>query len=341
VLAFVLVVAPWYAWVGSETRGLFLKEFFLKHNRDRFLNPLEGHRGPVYYYLAVLVVGLAPWSAFLGAAIWDAVRQGKRRGENTNEDGSGSASPARFLGCWVAVYVAFFTAAGTKLPNYVLPAYPALALLTGHALDRWLRGELAVSPWAVKAGVATFGLVGAATAVGLLIAGGLLNGATLLRGRHLPGLEAWAAIGAVPLLGAVAAGLLARRSRVAAAGMLAASAAGFVALMGAGPATAVDSYKAPRPLAAAVRDALPAGDVRIACVGYFQPSLVFYCAREVSLLGDWQQATDLLRGPLPAYVFLPASLWDSAAGQVKTPCRVLGRHHDLYRNCDVVVVTNR
>jgi hypothetical protein len=96
---------------------------------------------------------------------------------------------------------------------------------------------------------------------------------------------------------------------------------------------------------AALADHLPSQhneqEIRLACYGYFQPSLVFYCRREVCLIEQENRVLELLRGPLPAYVFMPASAWDTIQAQAPAPCRVLGRHHDLYRGWDVVVVSNR
>src|SRR5262249_13192085 len=56
-LAFVLVALPWYIWVAADTKGAFLRGFIEKHNVDRYLNPMENHRGPFYYYLGVLALG--------------------------------------------------------------------------------------------------------------------------------------------------------------------------------------------------------------------------------------------------------------------------------------------
>src|SRR5207245_714174 len=74
-LVFVLVALPWYGWVGTETKGEFLREFFGKHNVSRFGATMENHGGPFYYYALVLLVGLAPWSVFLGPSVWYAVRE--------------------------------------------------------------------------------------------------------------------------------------------------------------------------------------------------------------------------------------------------------------------------
>src|SRR5262249_43658781 len=73
-LAFALVGLPWYVWVGVETKGQFLREFFVTHNYERALSPMEGHQGPPYYYLVVLLLGFAPWSVFLALALWYALR---------------------------------------------------------------------------------------------------------------------------------------------------------------------------------------------------------------------------------------------------------------------------
>src|SRR5262249_5974935 len=62
IFAFLLVAMPWYAWVAADTKAEFLRGFFLQHNVGRFLEPMESHRGSVFYYAFVLLIGFAPWS---------------------------------------------------------------------------------------------------------------------------------------------------------------------------------------------------------------------------------------------------------------------------------------
>jgi 4-amino-4-deoxy-L-arabinose transferase-like glycosyltransferase len=66
-LAAVLAVAgPWYAWVGARTDGQWLAGFFGVHNFGRFLNAMENHRGPIFYYAIAIAVGFFPWCVFFG-----------------------------------------------------------------------------------------------------------------------------------------------------------------------------------------------------------------------------------------------------------------------------------
>lgn len=133
VLAFALVAAPWYIWVGVETKSDFLRGFFLKHNVDRFLSPMEKHNGPIYYYLLVLTAGYLPWSLFLSLTTWDTFRGLRTRDEKA--DASSAPSPdmaLRFLVCWLLAFVIFFSLARTKLPNYILPVSVPLAVLTAR-----------------------------------------------------------------------------------------------------------------------------------------------------------------------------------------------------------------
>ncbi|MEX0978013.1 MAG: glycosyltransferase family 39 protein, partial [Pirellulales bacterium] len=69
-LAMVLLVAgPWYAWVGVATDGQWLLQFFGVHNFGRFLGSMDNHRGPIYYYLIAIAVGLFPWSVLAGPSL--------------------------------------------------------------------------------------------------------------------------------------------------------------------------------------------------------------------------------------------------------------------------------
>src|SRR5262249_14851094 len=154
-----------------ETKGQWLKGFFWTHNIERFLrgNPgygaaMENHGGPIYYYVIALLVGFAPWSIFFGPAAWSAYFTRDVRGRTST----------RFLLCWAGIFILFFSLSGTKLPNYILPAYPAVALLTARTIDRWRRGVERVPGWLTSVSLASLALIGVGAAAGLLVAAGVL-----------------------------------------------------------------------------------------------------------------------------------------------------------------------
>src|SRR5262249_38158601 len=173
-----------------------------------------------FYYPLCLIVGLAPWSVFLGPTIAYALGRQARADEVTESWAylpsvrwkQAIALPAayRFLWCWVAVYLLFFSASATKLPNYVLPVYPPLAVLTARFLDRWRRGMIAPPGWVMHASLVCLVLIGVSVALGLMLASGAIEAPFR---RKLPGLETWAAVGIVPVLGAAAAWWCLRRQR--------------------------------------------------------------------------------------------------------------------------------
>jgi 4-amino-4-deoxy-L-arabinose transferase-like glycosyltransferase len=337
-----LVALPWYIAVIAETKGVFFREFFLKHNAGRFGAPMEGHGGPWFYYLICIIVGFAPWSVFLGPTLTFAVASRARADDQRPNDRSGlpSAVAYRFLWCWIAIYLLFFSLSATKLPNYVLPVYPPLALLTARFLDRWRLNAVSVPDWLMAVCMACMMLTGIAVAAGLMLAGGLID-ASFLRGRALPGLERWAVIGIVPILGA---GLgwycLRHRHRNGLVISTAATAGLFVALLAAGGATAVDAHKAARPLVAHLPLGIYDREVRIGCYGYYQPSVVFYCRREVTRFETDAAALEFLKYPLEVYLFVPASFWEKVSANWPS-CRLLANHYDLYAGENVVLVTNR
>jgi hypothetical protein len=100
----------------------------------------------------------------------------------------------------------------------------------------------------------------------------------------------------------------------------------------------VERYKAPREL---VRH-LPADHLyREVCVGswdYFQPSMVFYCRREVERPDKDYEVQMFLERPLACYLFVPARAWEGL--RKRMPGRVVARHYDLYTGTEIVLVTN-
>ena len=227
-------------------------------------------------------IGLTPWCIFLIPAIWHSVKSISSRPESSLPDfseGDTNRAAIRFLMCWSVVYLGFFSLAQTKLPNYILPVFPPFALLMAHFLERWRLGRAEVPNGFITASLCLLMIIGVGTAVGGLIAGG----AVLPRwhGRIIDGM-ALGAGGAIPIAGAVLAWHFLRCQRRAA--MLATvsiAAVVFLGLVVAGPMHLVDAQKATKPLVAMAGACRPSDEVRVASFCYFQPSLVFYCRREV------------------------------------------------------------
>lgn len=152
ILLFLLTAGPWYAAVAWDQGRAFLDVFLLNHNLQRFTSTVHNHPGPLVYYLPVLVGLVFPWSGLLLPAF-------------------AGMAPRRsrldlFVLLWFLLPLLFFSAAGSKLPGYILPCLPPLALFAGRALDVVSRGEARGLPsWAGPRAIAVVGLVlGAALA---------------------------------------------------------------------------------------------------------------------------------------------------------------------------------
>jgi 4-amino-4-deoxy-L-arabinose transferase-like glycosyltransferase len=283
VLAFAAVALPWYVLVTAETKGEYIKKFIGHDNVSRFTTPMEGHKGPPVYYVGALLVLFAPWSCFLGLTLWYAVKGARRQSPPAAAGGLSTEQRAyRFLLCWFLAYLVFFSAAATKLPNYIGPLYPAVALMTARFLTRWRDALVAPANWTMTLGTVLVAVTGLLVGLGLLIAGGVI-GLPVKGMRTFPGLEGWAWVGLIPLAaaGVMAWGLRAANRDVVVAG-LAAAAVGMVGVTAAGPVTVVDRYKAAKELVHESGARQPDRDVRLGAYGYFQESLVFYAEREVA-----------------------------------------------------------
>ena len=136
-----LVALPWYGAVSLVTGGDWLEGFLGDHNLGRFTAPMEDHAGPWFYYVVAILIGFFPWSIYVPISLLLAVNES---GRVASRDRLGLL----FVLCWAGVYVGFFSLAQTKLPNYVLPAYPALALIAGWMLVRWQEQSLELPGWA-------------------------------------------------------------------------------------------------------------------------------------------------------------------------------------------------
>ena len=148
--AFLAVSVPWYWSVWAENGYSFFVTFWLNHHLARVMSDLHHHSQPFWYYPVVLAVGFFPWTPFLAgsfARLW------------SSPNGAGPDRSQVFLWIWVALPVAFFSLSTSKLPGYVLPVVPALALLVAREWDRDPAGETAPArvlriQWLVVQGLA-------------------------------------------------------------------------------------------------------------------------------------------------------------------------------------------
>jgi 4-amino-4-deoxy-L-arabinose transferase-like glycosyltransferase len=144
------VSLPWYAAVCLRAPA-FGPYFFWRHNVLRFLTPFD-HQEPVWFYLPILIAGLLPASLLLVPWVRFLI--------SPQPTAAGRRGPALgyllLAGGWC---VLFFSLSGSKLPTYILPAFPPSALAVGHFLtarrwdrSRWARGTVGGMAVLVAAG---------------------------------------------------------------------------------------------------------------------------------------------------------------------------------------------
>ncbi|MCL2347646.1 MAG: hypothetical protein FWC50_05220, partial [Planctomycetaceae bacterium] len=189
-----IVAGPWFLAVGYKTDWEWTKLFFYTHNLERTIAPIRGHTGFPFYYLFMTLLGTFPWSIFFIPCSIDLVRRLRRGIEPVNT--------FRFLLCWTALYFVFFSFVTTKLPHYVMPAYPAIAMLIGSWLFHWRRNEdLAGNFW-------TPVVIGALCVVGV----GILIVLLVLTPKYFPNERSTALLlGLFPLLAGVIAAIVYRK----------------------------------------------------------------------------------------------------------------------------------
>jgi 4-amino-4-deoxy-L-arabinose transferase-like glycosyltransferase len=207
---FFAVAAPWFIAV-SMANDEFAQFFFIHEHFARFLTRAHRRVEPWWYFLPIVAAGFLPWMFAMPAAIAGAWREEEGR----------DFQPLRISILWAAFVVAFFSASGSKLPTYVLPAFAPLALVLGRYLqlaperrlalwsglaipvalvlvvvayrvpetakDAWTRAMYeGAMPWAVAAAL-------------ILLAGAIVTTLLMLRGKRWPAL-AVAAFAAILLI---------------------------------------------------------------------------------------------------------------------------------------------
>lgn len=141
ILLFLLIVTPWYVLAEVANPG-YLKYYFWDEHFGRFATNKFDRSNPWYFYLYVVPAGLLPWTCLLPATVRHFWRQPRDH-------------KTIWLILWAVLPIFLFSLSKAKLPHYILPSFPPLAILIGVAVSRILSG----APAKLRAGFAASWLI--------------------------------------------------------------------------------------------------------------------------------------------------------------------------------------
>ena len=150
---------PWYIYECIHSHGEFFKEFIVRQNLDRFTGDPTVYRKktPIWFHIPKLLAGALPWSIASTAAL---IVHFKRIVRFRLSTGS------RFLLIWFLTGFVFFSLSAVKRIDYLLPIFPALAIMTARAADEWcVRAPAMPRKWWLTIWGVIAGLLGLAFAV--------------------------------------------------------------------------------------------------------------------------------------------------------------------------------
>jgi len=254
-----LLVLPWFVAIMMKSGGEFFSASVGQDMMSKVAGAQERHGGPPGTYLLVFfgtAWPLAPLFCLSVPFIWRHKRD----------------AVVLFLLGWIVPFWIILELVPTKLPHYVLPLYPAMALLVCLAAER---GMISVAGWGVKLAMA--GLV---LPVVVLLVG--LTGGSLWLGDQLPVMALLVLLLALwPVIEAARAlhkGLIAQTGLLAYAGMVLVSVAVYMA-----GSPVLQSIRISDRLAQAMEKP-ECGDKHLAMLGYSEPSLVFLTRTDLQFL---------------------------------------------------------
>lgn len=147
---FLLISLPWHLYMYGAFGFTFIKEYFLVHHFARFVDSANiGRERPFWYFVPVFFVGFLPWSLTFVALLIDGSKKLVARFKASQASIMGKFSDVvrvdnneekmlLFATLYFLITFFLFSASSTKLPTYILPVFPAAALLTGYL---WWRAD--------------------------------------------------------------------------------------------------------------------------------------------------------------------------------------------------------
>ena len=132
------IAAPWYIAVTHANGFEFIQVFFINHNLERFSSTVHGHQHHFLFYVPDLMMLTFPWTFMLIPAF--------RRTLDRND---------RLLFWFALVPIIFFSMSGSKLPGYILPSVPPIAILCARGISKVSSRAFRIAVF-IEAGVMVF-----------------------------------------------------------------------------------------------------------------------------------------------------------------------------------------
>lgn len=269
---FLALAAPWHVLAALRNPD-FAWFYFVHEHILRFATPVAERQEPSWFFIAVVALGMLPWTGLLSGALRVTPGDWRWRQLAAHRDGL-------FFAIWFGVVFLFFSASHSKLIPYMGPALPPLAVLLGTALGRSWAGEGGTTRAARLAwtlGPALMMVVG----VGFTFAGAGHLDQLGLAGQGTPWLVFAGAMAAILAAAAVVSGW---RGSWRGAAVTAALAAATLNLAIAGLSLRLGEERSSKGVAEALRPLLQDGE-SVFAYRDFQESLAVYLDRPVGIVG--------------------------------------------------------
>ena len=267
---FFVITVPWFVLV-MQANPEFFERFFIYEHYTRFTTKTHGRYQPWYYFIPILLAGALPWTVLMFDSMFRSVME-RGRGRSLPDK---TFNTERFLLIWAVFIYVFFSISGSKLPSYLLPMFPALALLMGKRIAE-MRGRVLL--WQVAPAIP----------VALLLLGLALNvgkfADTPNQAELYPHYGPWLVVAAlVSLAGLLAGMLLLWREKKPVAVMVLALSALLSAQIGLSGYETVARERSAKHIAEAIRGEVKA-DVPFYSVLTYEQTLPFYLKRTFTLV---------------------------------------------------------
>jgi 4-amino-4-deoxy-L-arabinose transferase-like glycosyltransferase len=300
---------PWYTMATIGTDGAFFRDFFITQNFGRMVGTVN-HQQPFWFYIPVALGGLFPWSLLtILAAIAVLMKFTENKASVVNliknrEQLSERTAYLFFMAIWAVFVLVLFSAIKTKLPTYILPGLPPIAVLVAALLAYFETPDQIGSEKPSKVLVTSAAII-CATTIGAYIAGNSGHGWVklfLVEARPV-------------LIGALIASLYylflaVRNKREQALAVLTGLTVGLTALLV--PMANIAFYNERQKPFEELIQRIQGAQADIATVVVEAPSLSYFLHRRVEALRDPNEAKKYLEGgKKPHWLLVPREVMES------------------------------